>query len=103
MDSSITKEELLELGVQLDDEALQKLVDELNDKVDELVGEEIIGSLTPDDVDKLADMQEHASDKELAEWLANKVPDYPEILENNKDIVLGDYADTLDDSDDEDE
>jgi hypothetical protein len=97
MNGSITKEELLELGVELKGDELDKLVDELNDKIDELVGDEILSSLTPDDIDKLADMQDSATDEDLADWLVNKVPDYPEILENNKDIVLGDYAEGLDD------
>lgn len=99
MDSYITKQEIRELSSNLDDAALQQLVDELNDKIDELVGEEIVDSLTPDDVDTLATLQDTATEQELADWVAEHVPDYPEILQNNKDIVLGDYADSL--SDDE--
>lgn len=99
MDSYITEQEIRELSSNLDDAALQQLVDELNDKIDELVGEEIVDSLTPDDVDTLATLQDTATEQELADWVAEHVPDYPEILQNNKDIVLGEYADSL--SDDE--
>jgi len=99
MDSYITEQEIRELNSDLDDSALQQLVDELNDKIDELVGEEIVDSLTPDDVDTLATLQDTATEQELADWVAEHVPDYPEILQNNKDIVLGEYADSL--SDDE--
>lgn len=99
MDSYITEQEIRELNSDLDDAALQQLVDELNDKIDELVGEEIVDSLTPDDVDTLATLQDTATEQELADWVAEHVPDYPEILQNNKDIVLGEYADSL--SDDE--
>ncbi len=99
MDSYITEQEVRELNSNLDDAALQQLVDELNDKIDELVGEEIVDSLTPDDVDTLATLQDTATEQELADWVAEHVPDYPEILQNNKDIVLGEYADSL--SDDE--
>lgn len=95
MDSYITEQELRELNGDLDDAALQQLVDELNDKIDELVGEEIVDSLTPDDVDTLAALQDTATEQELADWVVEHVPDYPEILQNNKDIVLGDYADSL--------
>ena len=95
MDSYITEQELRELNGDLDDAALQQLVDELNDKIDELVGEEIVDSLTPDDVDTLATLQDTATEQELADWVVEHVPDYPEILQNNKDIVLGDYADSL--------
>lgn len=99
MDSYITEQEIRELSSNLDDAALQQLVDELNDKIDELVGEEIVDSLTPDDVDTLATLQDTATEQELADWVAEHVPDYPEILQSNKDIVLGEYADSL--SDDE--
>lgn len=96
MNDYITKANLIDLGVELDDESLQKLVDELNAKVDELVGNEIIASLTSEDVDKLADMQDTASEDEIAEWVIDHVPDYEEIMEDNKDIVLGDYVENSD-------
>jgi hypothetical protein len=95
-DSYITKDELAEIGVKLDETAFKKLLDELNEKVASLIGEEIIDSLTPDDLAKLADMQETASEDELADWVVKRVPDYPEIIENNKDIVLSDYIEEND-------
>jgi len=96
MDNYITPEELRNLGVKLEGDALQKLIDELDEKIDTLVGDEIIDSLTPEDVEKLAELQDSASDEALAEWIVEHVPDYPEIIENNKDIVLGEYVETLD-------
>jgi hypothetical protein len=102
MNGYITSEELLELGVELTGDKLQKVVDELNDKIDELVGEEIVDSLTPDDVDTLAEMQDSATEQDLANWVIEHVPDYPEIIENNKDIVLGDFVETIDNKDEED-
>lgn len=92
---TITPQELRELNHKLDDEAAKQLADDLNSKIDELVGEEVVHSLTPPDVDLLADMQGNASEQELADWVSLRIPDYPEILENNKDIVLGEYADSL--------
>jgi len=91
----ITVDELRDLNPTLSDNGLQQLADELNEKIDKLVGEEVVESLTPDDVDTLADMQDTASEQELADWVAEHVPDYPEIMQNNKDIVLGDYADSI--------
>ncbi|MDB5183676.1 MAG: hypothetical protein JWO07_357 [Candidatus Saccharibacteria bacterium] len=95
-DGYITKDELVDIGVQLDDAAFKKLLDELNEEVASLIGEEIIESLTPDDVAKLADMQDTASEDELATWVVDRVPDYPEIIENNKAIVLGEYIESSD-------
>jgi hypothetical protein len=94
MQNYITKDDLLDLGVKLDNDALEKLVDELNDKVDEEVGNEIIDSLTPEDVATLAEMQDKASEKEIGEWIAEHVPDYAEIIEDNAAIVIGEFAET---------
>ncbi len=94
MENYITTDELRNLEVTGDDKELEKLANELNEKVAELVGEEIISSLTPDDVDILADMQDKASEEEIANWIAEHVPDYQEMIEDNKAIVLGDFAES---------
>jgi hypothetical protein len=94
MQNYISKDDLLDLGTNLDDAALDTVVIELNEKVAELVGEEIITSLTPNDAEKLADMMDDASDEELSEWIIGKVPDYPEIIENNIDIVIGEFVES---------
>lgn len=93
MQDYITKEDLLALGVSTDD--ADKALDELNEKVAALVGEEIVTSLTPEDAEKLGDMLEEASEQEVADWVIERVPDYPEIIDNNTDIVLGDFVETL--------
>ena len=100
MDNTITTEELRGLNPDMSDEALQNMADKLNEKIDELVGEEVVSSLTPDDVETLADLQDTASEQELADWITAHVPDYPEIMQNNKDIVIGDYADSLEEDND---
>ena len=94
MQSYITKDDILDLGIKLDADALDALVAELNEKVAELVGEEIISALTPNDAEKLADMMDDATDDEVAGLIISKVPDYPEIIENNTDIVLGDFVES---------
>ncbi len=97
MDYYITAKNLTDLGVELDDEALKKIVDELNEKVDEKIGLEIITSLTPEDVDTLASMQQDkVSEEDIAKWITEHVPDYPEIIEDNTAIVLGDFAEESD-------
>ncbi len=94
MENYITIDELRNSGIEGTDRELQELADKLNEKVAELVGEEIISSLTPDDVDTLADMQDKASEEEIARWIAAHVPDYQEIIDDNKAIVIGDYAES---------
>ena len=92
----ITVTDLRNLDVKLDDEALQKLSNELSEKVDERVGTEIVAALTPDDADVLADMQGTATDDEIGEWISKHIPDFAEIIDDHKYIVLGDFAETSD-------
>ena len=93
MQNHITTDDIRDLGVTLNDDALEKLVSELNEKVDNMIGNEIITSLTPEDVDALADMQDKASEDEIGQWISEHVPDYGEIIEDNRNIVLGDFVD----------
>lgn len=95
MNNRITPSTLLSLGVDPGTDDIDALVDKLNQKLELLVGDEIIESLTEGDVQTLVDMQDTASDEELSTWIADHVPDYPEIIQDNIDIVLGDFAETL--------
>jgi hypothetical protein len=92
----ITPNDLRNLGVELSDEELAKLANELSEKVDDRVGTEIIAALTPEDAQTLAGMDGKASDDEMAEWIVLHVPDYQEIIDDHRDIVLGDFAETSD-------
>lgn len=87
MQNYITKNDLLSLGIEADD----KTLDDLNERVANLVGEEILTSLTPDDAEKLVAMQGKSSDEEVATWVIEHVPDYPEIIDTNTSIVLGKF------------
>lgn len=93
MQDYITKDDLLELGVK--PEEIDALLADLNDKVEQLVGDEIIESLSDDDVQTLVDLQDTASDEELGKWIADHVPDYQQIMQDNVDIVIGEFAETL--------
>ncbi len=93
MDDYITRDDLLDLGVKEAD--VDAILAQLNDKAEQLIGDEIIESLTEEDVQKLVDLQETASDDELGNWIAEHVPDYPAIVQDNIDIVLGEFAETL--------
>jgi hypothetical protein len=95
MQDYITKDSLVSLGVNPDTTDLDATLQELNEKVEELIGDEIVSSLTSGDAEALEAMQETASDEELAEWIIERVPDYQEIVQDNIDIVLGQYAETL--------
>lgn len=96
MEQFITPDEIKNLSPDLTAEELSKIVDELNERVATLIGEEIISSLVPSDVDTLAEMQDTESEETLASWIMHRVPDYEEIIKDNKAIALGEYAETID-------
>lgn len=89
----ITTDDIATLGVDTKD--TDDILKQLNDKVEQLIGDEIIDSLTEADVQTLVDMQETANDEELGKWIAEHVPDYQEIVQDNIDIVIGEFAETL--------
>lgn len=92
----IKPSDLRNIGVELDDAALEKLASELSDEVDEGIGTEIVTALTPEDAQALADMQESATDEQLGDWIAERVPDLQDIIEDHRNIVLGDFAENSD-------
>lgn len=93
MQDYISKDDIMDLGVSADD--ADAVVASLNDKAEQLIGDEIIESLTEEDVQKLVDLQETAGDEELGKWISEHVPDYQDIVNDNIDIVLGEFAKTL--------
>lgn len=95
MQDYITKDDLAALGVDPQTTDIDTLLKELNDKAENRIGEEIIESLTDDDVQTLVDLQESADDEKLGVWIAEHVPDYEEIVSDNIDIVIGEFAETL--------
>jgi hypothetical protein len=96
MQEYITKESLLALGINLEDQDIDSLLSHLNDTVEEQIGTEITESLNDDQLTELVDLQETATDEQLAEWIAAHVPDYQTIVQDNIDIVLGELAENSD-------
>ena len=96
MDTYITKDALLALGINLDDQDIDSLLAHLNDTVEERIGAEITESLSDEQLQELIDLQENATDEEVGDWIAKHVPDYKEIVQDNIDIVIGELVDGAD-------
>lgn len=96
MDTYITKDALLALGINLDDQDIDSLLTHLNDTVEERIGAEITESLSDEQLQELIDLQENATDEEVGDWIAKHVPDYKEIVQDNIDIVIGELVDGAD-------
>jgi hypothetical protein len=98
MQDYINKEALLALGLELSDEQVEKLVAQLNNTVEERVGEEIVESLNDDELDELVKLQENADDQVLGEWIAKHVPEYEQIVSDAVDMTLGELAESAENS-----
>ncbi len=92
MQDYITKDDLLALGIKLDDESIDSLIEHLNQTVEERIGAEIAANLSEDNLKELIVLQETADDETLAKWLTDRVPAQEEIAQEAIDIVLGELA-----------
>lgn len=70
--------------------------DDLAQRVNELVGEEIYESLTEEEARELIALQESGADlEEVEKWIAAHVPDYDNIIEDNVIIAVGEQMERL--------
>lgn len=88
----ITQSTLETLGIDLTGEDVDALLDDLNETLQERVGTEITQSLNEDQLKKLVELQESASETEIGEWLQKNVPDMQQIIQNEIDILIGEIV-----------
>lgn len=96
MQSYITKQQLINIGITLDDDAIESLLTHLNETVEERVGADIAASLSDEQLKELLKLQETATDEALGSWIASHVSDHEQIVQDTIDIVLGELADGAD-------
>ena len=97
MQDYITKDNLVALGINLDDQAMESLLTHLNETVEERIGAEIAQSLSDEELKELVALQESATDEELGAWITTHVSQYQEMIQDTIDIVIGELADGTDD------
>jgi hypothetical protein len=96
MQDYITKDSLLALGINLNDEDADSLIKHLNETVEERIGAEITESLDDAQLEELVKLQDTASEEELGKWIVAQVPEYQQIVQDNIDIVIGELAENAD-------
>lgn len=97
MQQFITKDSLLAHGINLDGRDVDALLDHLNDTLEERVGSEITESLNDTQIQTLVEMQEKATDEEIGEWLTQNVPDFTQIIQEEIDSILDEFAEDIKD------
>lgn len=91
-DALITKELLDEFGITVAEADLENFLAHANQTLDERVGAEIADSLTDEQLETLADLQESGDDEAVSLWLEQHVPELPQIAQDEIDILLGELA-----------
>ena len=94
----VTKEMLATFGVTADEDKIDSLLEHINETVEERIGAEITEALPDDQLRELLSLQESgANDDAIGEWIAQHVPNYAEIVEDNIAITIGELAGSVDD------
>jgi hypothetical protein len=96
MQEFITKESLLSLGINLDGQDVDSLLDHLNDTLQERVGTELTEALNDEQLKTLVELQDKATDEEVGNWLEANVPEFEQIVKDEIDILLGELAENSD-------
>lgn len=93
MQQYVTREMLADLGLS---EITDDDLDQLNTKIEEEIGVEIAESLDEQQLKELTEMESSATEEELGQWIAQHVPEYKEIVQDNIDIAIGDFVEARD-------
>ena len=92
----VTLATLKSFGIKVDDTTAASLLEHINQTVEERIGAEITESLTDEQLKELIALQENGNEDQIGEWIAQKVPNYAQIVQDNIDIVVGEVAEGTD-------
>jgi hypothetical protein len=93
----VTKAQLNSIGVNLPDDQMQALIQHVEETINERISEEVVESLTDEQLAELVKMQDsNVSAEEIDAWIRERIPEYDEIIEDNVTIVLGELVENSD-------
>mgnify|MGYP001009634713 FL=1 len=93
----VTKAQLNAIGISLPDDQMQALIQHVEETINERISEEVVESLTDEQLAELVKMQDsNAPAEEIDAWIRERVPEYDEIIEDNVTIVLGELVENSD-------
>lgn len=96
MNPIITRELLEQAGINLENKDIDALLAHLNQELEERVGAEITASLSDEQLKEMLDIQEHATEDQLVDWMTENVPKLDQITQDEVDIILGELAENAD-------
>lgn len=99
MQPNIQKSDLEKLGLLegLDSETVEALLAHANTTLEERVAAEIMSLLDDEEAGQLIDMQEdEAPASVIADWITERVPNASQILDYERDILLGELVESAD-------
>lgn len=92
----VTLETLKSFGINVDDATAASLLEHINTTVEERIGTEITEALTDEQLKELLELQDTGTEDQVGEWIAQHVPNYAEIVQDNIDITVGEVAEGAD-------
>ena len=93
----VTKAQLNSIGVNLPDDQMLALIQHVEETINERISEEVVESLTDEQLAELVKMQDsNVSAEEIDAWIRERIPEYDEIIEDNVTIVLGELVENSD-------
>lgn len=91
----INKRFLHAIGVELSDAEAEMLSTHVEETLQKRVIEEVTDSLDGAQAEQLLAMAER-DDPAISDWLAQNIPELPEIIQDEVDILLGELAENRD-------
>jgi hypothetical protein len=95
MQQIITKDLLAGMGIKLEGAEMDALVEQSNATLQERIGAEITLSLDDEKLQELIKLQTSNPDA-VEKWLTDNIPELTEIIEDERDILLGEIVENTD-------
>lgn len=96
MQPIITKDLLVAAGIIVKPEDEQKLIDHLNETLEDRVGAEVVESLDDIHLNELVALQEADDQAAIQSWMEKNIPELEDIVKDEVDVLLGEIAENAD-------
>lgn len=92
----ITQQMIDDMGITLPADQASSIIEHLNQTLAERIGAEIVASLDDKKVEELTEIQDQGDNARLQTWLQENIPELPDMIQDEVDILLGEIAEQKD-------